>query len=167
MEKLGAEIAGNEEYLKHPVDTNVAHYSWFRFFWKWLIICPVTFVILTKLAPVFANYGTNAKYIFFYSMAFIIPLILLIVGIVRATKRVNEANSYIDASTAAAIRKKEDIEKKNEQLKANRVILQKKLSDYNDKVPAKLRNSASMSKVYNMLKAGKVSSFEDAVDLFR
>lgn len=167
MEKLGTEIAGNEEYLKHPVDTNVAHYSWFRFFWKWIIICVVTFVVLVNFAPVFANYGSNAKYIFFYSMAVIIPIILLVIGIVSATKKVNAANSYIDASTAEARKKKEETAVKNEQLKSRRELLRKKLLDYDSIVPAKLRNSTSMSKIRNLLKSGKAKNFEDAVNFLR
>ena len=167
MEKLGTEIAGNEEYLKHPVDTNVAHYSWFRCFWKWIIICVATFVVLVNFAPVFANYGSNAKYIFFYSMAVIIPIILLVIGIVSATKKVNAANSYIDASTAEARKKKEETAVKNEQLKSRRELLRKKLLDYDSIVPAKLRNSTSMSKIRNLLKSGKAKNFEDAVNFLR
>ena len=55
-EKLSYEISENEKIIKKPLVVEYRGYSTFRFFWKWLIIAPVSWYFLTLIIAVFCNY---------------------------------------------------------------------------------------------------------------
>ena len=163
IEKLGREIADNESVIARPVRQNSGQYSFFRFFWKYLIWAVVAFYA-TLLLVLFAGNNSTAIDIIL-ALVFIAPIVVLIVGAVLAAKRRNEENEAIYQGNERALEQREELKRKTESLKKDFNALEREIEKYEYAVPRSLRKSSSMNQILTLLKSGKASDLNDAYRL--
>ena len=163
IEKLGREIADNESVIARPVRQNSGQYSFFRFFWKYLIWAVVAFYA-TLLLVLFAGNNSTAIDIIL-ALVFIAPIVVLIVGAVLAAKRRNEENEAIYRGNERALEQREELKRKTESLKKDFNALEREIEKYEYAVPRSLRKSSSMNQILTLLKSGKASDLNDAYRL--
>ena len=163
IEKLGREIADNESVIARPVRQNSGQYSFFRFFWKYLIWAIVAFYA-TLLLVLFAGNNSTAIDIIL-ALVFIAPIVVLVVGAVLAAKRRNEENEAIYRGNERALEQREELKRKTESLKKDFNALEREIEKYEYAVPRSLRKSSSMNQILTLLKSGKASDLNDAYRL--
>jgi len=161
-EKLSYEISENEKIIKKPLVVEYRGYSTFRFFWKWLIIAPVSWYFLTLIIAVFCNY----KFIW---IAFVVPIIIaaamLIFGWIKAGERADKENQAIFMGNQKVKESRDRLIKENESLKVKLASKYHDLEKFNDLVPPDMRKSSSMSQIKSFLLTNRASSFESAVKM--
>ena len=163
IEKLGREIADNESVIARPVRQNSGQYSFFRFFWKYLIWAVVAFYA-TLLLVLFAGNNSTAIDIIL-ALVFIAPIVVLVVGAVLAAKRRNEENEAIYRGNERALEQREELKRKTESLKKDFNALEREIEKYEYAVPRSLRKSSSMNQILTLLRSGKASDLNDAYRL--
>ena len=107
LEKLRTQISDNETILKRPVDGSYAQHAAFKFFWPYLIYAAVAFWVLYFLFVFIASGTSSAGVLIVGMLCLCSPVILLIVGGVKAFRSREEANA---AESEAIRRRKVDNE---------------------------------------------------------
>lgn len=164
LERLNKDISDNETILSRPADYQFRPHSAFKFFWPYLIYAAIAFWILYFLFVFIASGTSSAGVLIVGMLCLCSPVILLIVGGVKAFRSREEAN----AAESEAIRRRkvdnENLKKRTDELRLKRTVITKRLSDYNQIVPPALRTSTRMEKSRVLIQTGKAEDFYDAID---
>ena len=164
LERLNKDISDNETILSRPADYQFRPHSAFKFFWPYLIYAAIAFWILYFLFVFIASGTSSAGVLIVGMLCLCSPVILLIVGGVKAFRSREEAN----AAESEAIRRRkvdnENLKKRTDDLRLKRTVITKRLSDYNQIVPPALRTSTRMEKSRVLIQTGKAEDFYDAID---
>lgn len=160
VEKLAREVADNEATIARPVRQTAGQYSFFRFFWKYLIFAVVSFFACDILALMFSS-SEGALY-FFFAMMFISPIVILIVGAVRAGNRRIEENNAILSGNQRALQQRKDLIERTSSLKKDLAARKRSLEKDEYQIPTSLRKSSSMTQIITLLRSGKASNLTDA-----
>ena len=140
VEKLAREVADNEATIARPVRQTAGQYSFFRFFWKYLIFAAVSF----------------------FAMMFISPIAVLIIGGIRASKRRDEENEAIYRGNERALTQRKELIEKTASLKKDLAARKRSLEKDEYQIPTSLRKSSSMTQIITLLRSGKASNLTDA-----
>lgn len=160
VEKLAREVADNEATIARPVRQTAGQYSFFRFFWKYLIFAAVSFFACDILALIFSF--TEGGLYFFFAMMFISPIAVLIIGGIRASKRRDEENEAIYRGNERALTQRKELIEKTASLKKDLAARKRSLEKDEYQIPTSLRKSSSMTQIITLLRSGKASNLTDA-----
>lgn len=160
IEKLEQEVAGNEARLAKPLELNYRTYSFFRFFWPYLVgsLCTLYFFGL-----IFAMTSDNGRANFVSFLFIGVPVFIFILGIVLAGKRKNRENEAISLGNEKIKEQREKLEKETHELKSRLSTSKTDLTAYNRYVPKKLCTTASMAKLKALIQSGKASGLQEAI----
>lgn len=160
IEKLEQEVAGNEARLAKPLELNYRSYSFFRFFWPYLVgsLCTLYFFGL-----IFAMTSDNGRANFVSFLFVSVPVFIFILGIVLAGKRKNRENEAISLGNEKIKEQREKLEKETQELRSRLSTSRADLTAYNRYVPKKLCTTASMAKLKALIQSGKASSLQEAI----
>lgn len=161
LEKLEREVADNEKRIAGPLNLNYRQFSFFRFYWKFLVFAVISFyvMLIIMVATDFNGIVT------FLTIA--APLGFIITGIFLAIKRRNEENYAISLGNEEVRQQRKKLEEKTSELKKTLNARRKDITEFNDIVPAQFRKSSSMAQVKALLVAGKVSNLMEAFRLLK
>ena len=160
IERLEHEIADNEATIARPVRQTAGQYSFFRFYWKYLIFAVVSFFVCDLIALIFSS-SEGALY-FFFAMMFISPIVILIVGAVRAGNRRIEENNAILSGNQRALQQRKDLIERTSSLKKDLASHKRALEKDEYQIPTSLRKASSMTQILMLLRSGKASNLTDA-----
>ena len=161
VEKLEREVSDNDAKLSKPLSLNYGSYSFFRFFWKYLIWAAVSFFVMDFLALISMN--SEGVMYFFFAMMFISPVAVLIIGAILAGKRRDTENEAIAAGNDRARDQREKLKKDNADLKSTLAAKKRELAQASEVLPSPLRKSTSVTQIKTLLQSGKASSIQEAV----
>ena len=85
VEKLQREISDKESAIARPVYQELRRYSFFRFFWKYIIFAIIAFYGILILSSVAA--GNDGAFTVMLILTFLVPIGLLIFGGINSLKR--------------------------------------------------------------------------------
>ena len=165
IEKMERTVADNESNINRPLNLNYSTYSFFRFFWKYLVFAALSFVAVTLFAP-FASISDTAFSIFI-AMWFITPITVLIIGVVLAAKRRNEENNVICLDNERAKESRKKLEKDTIDLKNKLAAKKREVARTDSFLPEDFRKSSSVTPLLTLLRAGKVSNIREAIEILR
>ena len=161
VEKLEREVEDNNKRINGPLNLEYRRYSFFRFYWKFLVFAAIAFYLMLIIALIADGAG------FLVAMVYIVPIGILIAGIFLAIKRRNLENDAIERGNDTVVEQRRTLEKKNEELKKTLYTRKMELNQFNDIVPAQFRKSASMAQVKSLLITKKASSFNEAFRMLK
>ena len=168
VEKLEREVTDNEKRIASPLNLNFRQYSFFRFYWKFLVFAAIAFFVLDFITIIVAASGaSDGGAIFMLILTFGVPIGILIAGIFVAAKRRDEENYAISLGNEDVKQQRKKLEEKTAELKNTLNARKRDLKQFDDMVPAQYRKSSSMAQVKALLVSGKASSFRDAFRLLR
>lgn len=165
VEKMQKAIIDNESRLIRPLELNYRSYSFFRFFWKYLLFAFISFYLLLIIAALAA--GNDTAFNIFLAIAFIAPVALLITGGVLSAKRREEENEAISMGNQRAKDSRQRLEKETAELKNTLAIKKRELYKAASVLPEDFRKSTSMSQIKRLLESGKASSIKEAILILR
>ena len=160
VEKLQREISDKESAIARPVYQELRRYSFFRFFWKYIIFAIIAFYGILILASFAA--GNDGAFTVMMILTFLVPIGLLIFGGINAAKRRNEENEAIINSNERAVLQRKELEEKTASLKRDLATRKKRLEADEYMIPTGLRKSSSLAQIITLLKSGKASSLNEA-----
>jgi len=160
VEKLQREISDKESAIARPVYQELRRYSFFRFFWKYIIFAIIAFYGILILSSVAA--GNDGAFTVMLILTFLVPIGLLIFGGINAAKRRNEENEAIINSNERAVLQRKELEEKTASLKRDLATRKKRLEADEYMIPTGLRKSSSLAQIITLLKSGKASSLNEA-----
>lgn len=163
LAKMQSEINSLSNTLRNDALYQPKRYSAFRFFWPYLIYGAVSFSICYFLALL--SYLSFPLMIFFLIACFVLPIVFVIVGGVRA--RILRAQCTRDAEDNAYRRRvKMDEERERlDDLISSEKKLRAELALYDSIVPENMRNKSRMGYARKMLETDKAKTFEEAMHL--
>ena len=165
IERLTREISENESIISKPFRENTARYSFFRFFWKYLVIAGIAFVVLYFIMLILFATDAGAVAVFFALAMLITPIIILIVGGVKATNIRDEENMSIVNGNQRALEHRKELETRTASLKRDLATRKSQIVVDECSVPTSLRKASSMSQILTLLKSGKASNLNEAYKL--
>lgn len=160
VEKLQREISDKESAIARPVYQELRRYSFFRFFWKYIIFAIIAFYGILILSSVAA--GNDGAFTVMMILTFLVPIGLLIFGGINAAKRRNEENESIINGNERAVLQRKELEEKTASLKRDLATRKKRLEADEYMIPTGLRKSSSLAQIITLLKSGKASSLNEA-----
>lgn len=160
VEKLQREISDKESAIARPVYQELRRYSFFRFFWKYIIFAIIAFYGILILSSVAA--GNDGAFTVMMILTFLVPIGLLIFGGINAAKRRNEENEAIINGNERAVLQRKELEEKTASLKRDLATRKKRLEADEYMIPTGLRKSSSLAQIITLLKSGKASSLNEA-----
>jgi hypothetical protein len=160
VEKLQREISDKESAIARPVYQELRRYSFFRFFWKYIIFAIIAFYGILILSSVAA--GNDGAFTVMLILTFLVPIGLLIFGGINAAKRCNEENEAIINGNERAVLQRKELEEKTASLKRDLATRKKRLEADEYMIPTGLRKSSSLAQIITLLKSGKASSLNEA-----
>ena len=163
VERLERQLMDNEALLSKPLFLDERKYSMFRFFWPNLIWAAIAYIVMLCIAAI----GTSDETAFSILMplTFIIPIVILVIGGIRAWKRRNKENAFIAEDNEQAIEKKKKIEKDTYELRSKLATKKNDLALASAAIPEPLRKSVTMTQMKSLLQSGKASNIQEAVAL--
>ena len=160
VEKLQREISDKESAIARPVYQELRRYSFFFFFWKYIIFAIIAFYGILILSSVAA--GNDGAFTVMLILTFLVPIGLLIFGGINAAKRRNEENEAIINGNERAVLQRKELEEKTASLKRDLATRKKRLEADEYMIPTGLRKSSSLAQIITLLKSGKASSLNEA-----
>jgi hypothetical protein len=160
VEKLQREISDKESAIARPIYQELRRYSFFRFFWKYIIFAIIAFYGILILSSVAA--GNDGAFTVMMILTFLVPIGLLIFGGINAAKRRNEENEAIINGNERAVLQRKELEEKTASLKRDLATRKKRLEADEYMIPTGLRKSSSLAQIITLLKSGKASSLNEA-----
>lgn len=160
VEKLQREISDKESAIARPVYQELRRYSFFRFFWKYIIFAIIAFYGILIISSFAA--GNDGAFTVMMILTFLVPIGLLIFGGINAAKRRNEENEAIINSNERAVLQRKELEEKTASLKRDLATRKKRLEADEYMIPTGLRKSSSLAQIITLLKSGKASSLNEA-----
>ena len=160
LERVQKEIKELEQSISSAVNYRPRSVSAFRFFWPFMVYSAIASTICCFLAVLlYQLFG------FFIFLAFALPVILTIVGAVRARAIRDQYNIDISNSAYQRRKKKEEDEVRLSSLHSKERSLRKQVEEHNDIVPVNMRSKNKLNMAKRLLEADKVTSFEEAMRL--
>ena len=160
VEKLQREISDKESAIARPVYQELRRYSFFRFFWKYIIFAIIAFYGILILSSIAA--GNDGAFTVMMILTFLVPIGLLIFGGINAAKRRNEENEAIINGNERSVLQRKELEEKTASLKRDLATRKKRLEADEYMIPTGLRKSSSLAQIITLLKSGKASSLNEA-----
>ena len=165
IEKLKHEIDECEKRLAKPLELNYRSYSFFRFYWPYIIWAVVSYFILAIIALIVSDSGSDGATIFFLILAYGTPIAFLIAGIFLANKKKGSENYAIYLGNEKVKEQREKLEKETTELRTRLSLLMEDLTAYNKYVPPRLLTTPCMAKLNALIQSGKASSLQEAIRL--
>ena len=151
VEKLQREISDKESAIARPVYQELRRYSFFRFFWKYIIFAIIAFYGILILSSVAA--GNDGAFTVMMILTFLVPIGLLIFGGINAAKRRNEENEAIINGNERSVLQRKELEEKTASLKRDLATRKKRLEADEYMIPTGLRKSSSLAQIITLLKS--------------
>ena len=165
MEKLEHEVSDNEAIIARPVVQTAGQFSFFRFFWKYLIYAVVAFFGMDLIT--LASYKNITAVYIFFALMFILPIGILIFGSIKAANQREAENRYILINNDKAIQQRKELEAKTSSLKLKLTDMRRELEPLELSVPTDLRKTSSMNQILTLLKTKKASSLNEAYRILK
>lgn len=162
LERIKKQIKDNEAAIGKPVETRYKKYSWFRFFWPFLIYAFLSIFAFTFIALLFLK---SPALNFFIALEYIGPIVILIIGGVRAVKKRDELNGAASQAVTQRLKHVDQLKKDTEDLRLKLTSLNHNVSMMESSIPEEFRTAAQMEKVRLLMEAGKAESFEEAFEI--
>lgn len=165
IEKLERQVMDNEALLSKPLLLDQRKYSFFRFFWVnliWAAIAYIVMLIITAIAT-----SNEVAFGIFLALMFIIPVVILVVGAIRAKKRCDEENAFIAEDNEQAIEKMRKLEKDTAELRSKLAVKKGALAKDSAAIPEYLRKGSVLAQIKTLLQTGKASNIQEAIALLR
>ena len=160
LERTQKEIKDIEQSIEKTTSYQAKQHSAFKFFWPYMVYSAIAAAVFAVLAfVVYPLFGV------FIAAAYIVPIVLTIVGAVRARHLRDKYNNELFNSETRRRRKKREDEERLSQLRSNESSLKKQLEQYDKIVPANMRSKSRLTMAKRMLEMDKVHSFEEAMKL--
>ena len=160
LERIQKEIKDIEQSIEKTTSYQAKQHSAFKFFWPYMVYSAIAAAVFAVLAfVVYPLFGV------FIAAAYIVPIVLTIVGAVRARHLRERYNNELFNSESNRRRKKREDEERLSQLRSNESSLKKQLEQYDKIVPANMRSKSRLTMAKRMLEMDKVHSFEEAMKL--
>ncbi|MBQ6016984.1 MAG: zinc-ribbon domain-containing protein [Clostridiales bacterium] len=162
LERVRKEISELQHSIDSATNYQPKRVSAFSFFWPFMVYSAIAATICVFLA--FLLYKLFGFFIF---LAFALPIVLTIVGAVRAK---NIRNNYINQTAISAYdrrKKKESDEERLSSLVSKERSLRIQLEKHNAIVPVNMRSKSKLIMAKRLLETGKADSFEEAMKLGR
>ncbi len=159
------DISEAETRIKELGQSKGGHVSWFRHFWPTLLVAPALLFVSRWLVrwlfdlEIISEYGLEI----WAWIPYILSLAAIILGIVFACRNTKKANANIEAERLSFESRRKKLCEELENMTGKKESLGKELAGYNNIIPEKYRNSASMNKVIYLLDSGKAGDFAEAV----
>lgn len=160
LERTQKEIKDIEQSIEKTTSYQAKQHSAFKFFWPYMVYSAIAAAIFAVLAFV-----VYPLFVVFIAAAYIVPIVITIVGAVRARHLREKYNNELFNSESNRRRKKREDEERLSQLKSNESSLKKQLEQYDKIVPANMRSKSRLTMAKRMLEMDKVHSFEEAMKL--
>lgn len=158
LERMQKEIGELVSSINHAANHQTKRYSAFRFFWPYLIYAAVACTIFYYLTGL-------TRALLFAPCIVIIPVIIIIVGGVKA-RRSREESNYDAANYAVTLSQKAGEQRQRlAQLTSSEASLRSRLEKYNGIVPVHMRNKSKMLYAKKMLEMDKAANFAEAMDM--
>lgn len=168
VEKLEREVADNERKIAGPLNITRGEYSFFRFYWKFLVFAAIAFFVLDFITIIVAaSSSSDGGAIAMLILMFLAPIGILIAGIFVAGNRRRIENEALAAGNDRVVQQRRELEEKTAELKRTLNTRKRDLDQFNDLVPPKFRKSSSMAQVKTLLAANKASNFMEAFRLLK
>lgn len=164
-ERTEHDISEAEARLKELGLKQGGQVSWFRHFWPTLLVAPALLFVSRWLVRWLFNLEIISEYglEIWAWIPYILSLAAIILGIVFACRNTNKANANVEAERASIESRRKKLREELEDITRKRETLGKELSKYDNIIPERYRNSASMNKVIYLLDTGRAKDFEEAV----
>lgn len=165
LEKTESRVKELERTINTPIHSTTQQHSFFRYFWPSIIIAVIGFTItyiigfrisLSRLSVSGMGYTVI--------IAFIIALIIILVGVKYARTVVNSEAYAASEELRAMSKHKEKAEEELTVVKAKYFTLRKEIAKEEVDIPSYFRNSAQMGKLNGLLVSHKASSITEAMD---
>ena len=164
VEKLEREVADNERRINGPLNLETRRYSFFRFYWKFLVFAVIAFYFFLFFSLVMMD---SESYGVPLALTFIVPIAILITGIFFAIRNRNIENDAIESGNQIVMQQRRTLEKKNEELKKTLYTRKRDLDQINDMVPEEFRKSSSLAQAKTLLTSGKASTLPEAFRMLK
>ena len=164
-ERLNQEINDNERTLNRPSDYTFRPHAAFKFFWPFLIYAVIAFWFFYFLFLFIASGGSSSAAVIFAVLCLGAPVVLLIIGGIRATRLRDEYNAAESESIRTRKKNEHDLKKRTDELRSKRTVVKRRLDQYNNVVPSAFRTSSRMEKVRILIQSGKAEDFYEAMDM--
>ena len=97
-----------------------------------------------------------------YYASSLLPIAVLIIGGIRASKRRDEENEAIYRGNERALTQRKELIEKTASLKKDLAARKRSLEKDEYQIPTSLRKSSSMTQIITLLRSGKASNLTDA-----
>ena len=168
LEKKNREVSEITRKLDNGLQYSNAQYSTFHFFWPTLIFAFISiYVGVIFMVLIGRLYLTNSVYYFSYTLPFLFPIAVLIIGWILAARKRDRENAWL----ADINREKGDQRKKlredKESLLHEISTLKAKLNYDYQWIPEKFRKSSSIRTMIRYLKSGQAQDIKSALKMLR
>ena len=102
---------------------------------------------------------------FFIALEYIGPIVILIIGGVRAVKKRDELNGAASQAVTQRLKHVDQLKKDTEDLRLKLTSLNHNVSMMESSIPEEFRTSVQMEKVRLLMEGGKAESFEEAFEI--
>lgn len=165
VEKLEREVTDNENRIERPMSINYRQYSFFRFYWKYLVFAVIAFYAVIICILFTGNNDTAATVVIF--LAYAVPIGILIAGIFLAIKRRRVENEAISKGNDDVVQQRRNLEEKTAELRKTLNTRKRDLDQFNDIVPPEFRKSSSMAQAKSLLITKKASNLTEAFRMLK
>lgn len=165
IEKMERNVADNESRLKRPINLNYGSYSFFRFFWKYLVFATIAFYGFLIFSLIVSD--IDVAFNISLALAVIAPVGLLIAGGVMAVRRRDIENEAIAINNEHEKERRKKLEQETADLKGKLSIKKSDAAKMASFIPENIRNSSSLARLSALLQGGKVSDIGEAIAILR
>ena len=161
-EDLRKEFDDNKQELSRPVNLEHRPHAAFKFFWPFLVAAAgsmMLFCFLMMIAGALTLVGLFAL------LTLISPIVLLLVGSIRARRLRDELNSAEINVIREKKKRIKDLTDRNNELEPKCAEIKKELDEYKELIPMDSRSSAKMDKALKLLQTGKAENFSEALGM--
>lgn len=170
LEKKQNEVSDIEREIKNSLQYTSNQYSTFHYFWPFLIAAFasyfVTLSVIGSILRVTLNFD-NSVYRFFAALPYIVPIIVLVIGFIVASRKRDNANLKIAEENRVTGDKRKALNERKEALNSEIRKLSMKLDSECGQIPRQYRNGASLKKLVKILRTEKARDLESAIKLMQ
>ena len=163
LDGLKEQIDRNEKQMKSRSSTTIKGHTYIRYFWPWLVAALVAFFLVGFIHNSAFRYSVNSVQYTFMALRYIIPIIVIIVGVIVAGFKKESDSRQVEFAQRSAAETITKLRTANEDNRKKIERIELELEEYRSLIPAKARSKTAMFKVVSMLKTGKAENLEDAI----
>ena len=167
LEKIDSDIATIERTVNRPIVCTNKQRAWFRYFSPFLIAGGATYLVLGVIGITTRIEEEDRLFVYWlFNIAnYILPILIVGIGAICATVKHKAAKESTDAVSDYVTQRRVQEITRCEELRKSRANLYMEVSQFNELIPERFRNSSSMFKAKNLLEENNVQNFKEALEL--